>query len=374
MNQLQESRGAVVEFSGVCKSFGDLEVLGNFTLSVGAGEFLTLLGPSGSGKTTALNMLAGFLNPSAGEISIAGVPVTATPIEKRNIGMVFQSYSLFPHMNVEQNVGFPLKMRGADSQVTQERVAAALDLVGLGGFLERMPNQLSGGQRQRVAFARAIVFEPKVLLMDEPLGALDLKLRERMQLEIKHYQQQIGCTVIYVTHDQGEALTLSDRIAIMDQGQIVQIGHPQQIYDHPKSRFAAEFIGETNLLTLTNPLEKSAGGWVIDGLDTIYPRPPESGRRHALLSVRPEKIVRLPEHAALGNGHVSFDATVTEVVFFGDVHRYTIKCNGQQDLVFKEFRSGNTPVLRSGQTLRLSFLTDDAALLPETIVSKDKAL
>lgn len=246
MKQLQESRGAVVEFSGVCKSFGDVEVLGNFTLSVGAGEFLTLLGPSGSGKTTALNMLAGFLNPSAGEISIAGVPVTATPIEKRNIGMVFQSYSLFPHMNVEQNVGFPLKMRGADSQVTQERVAAALDLVGLGGFLERMPNQLSGGQRQRVAFARAIVFEPKVLLMDEPLGALDLKLRERMQLEIKHYQQQIGCTVIYVTHDQGEALTLSDRIAIMDQGQIVQIGHPQQIYDHPKSRFAAEFIGETN--------------------------------------------------------------------------------------------------------------------------------
>ena len=219
MNQLQESRGAVVEFSGVCKSFGDVEVLGNFTLSVGAGEFLTLLGPSGSGKTTALNMLAGFLNPSAGEISIAGVPVTATPIEKRNIGMVFQSYSLFPHMNVEQNVGFPLKMRGADRQVTRERIAAALDLVGLGGLMERMPNQLSGGQRQRVAFARAIVFEPKVLLMDEPLGALDLKLRERMQLEIKHYQQQIGCTVIYVTHDQGEALTLSDRIAIMDQGQ-----------------------------------------------------------------------------------------------------------------------------------------------------------
>jgi putative spermidine/putrescine transport system ATP-binding protein len=374
MNTLQEAKGAVVEFSGVSKAFGNVTAVENFSLNVDAGEFLTLLGPSGSGKTTALNMVAGFLNPGAGEISIAGVPVTATPIEKRNIGMVFQSYSLFPHMNVGQNVAFPLKMRGADRRLSGERVETALNLVGLGGLTDRMPNQLSGGQRQRVAFARAIVFEPKVLLMDEPLGALDLKLRERMQLEIKHYQEQIGCTVIYVTHDQGEALTLSDRIVIMDQGRIVQIGDPEQIYDHPNSRFAAEFIGETNILALTNNPDTTAGGWLIDGLGAIYPQQSEAGLGNALLSVRPEKIVRHIEQPADGNGAVMFDATVTNVVFFGDVHRYTVRCSGQQDLVFKELRSGGTGVLRSGETVRLSFLADDAVLLPEKPTGKAQAL
>ena len=365
MNSRQESRGAVVEFSDVSKTFGAVEAVQELTLDIKAGEFLTLLGPSGSGKTTALNMVAGFLDPSAGEISIAGVPVTAIPTEKRNIGMVFQSYSLFPHMNVTQNVAFPLKMRRADSQLIDKRVAAALDLVGLGELTDRMPTQLSGGQRQRVAFARAIVFEPKVLLMDEPLGALDLKLRERMQLEIKHYQQQIGCTVIYVTHDQGEALTLSDRIVIMNQGRIVQIGDPEQIYDHPRSRFAAEFVGETNVLTLTNNPESPSGGWSIEGLNAIFPQRPEPDRHRALLSVRPEKIVRHSEQSAPQQESVSFDATVTEVVFFGDVHRYTVTCQGQQELVFKELRSGSTSVLHAGEMVRLSFLVNDAVLLPE---------
>lgn len=362
----QASRGAVVEFRGVDKSFGTVKAVRDFTLSVEAGEFLTLLGPSGSGKTTALNMVAGFLHPSTGEISIAGVSVAEIPTEKRNIGMVFQSYSLFPHMNVAQNVAFPLKMRRASRQAIRERVAGALELVGLGDLTDRMPNQLSGGQRQRVAFARAIVFEPKVLLMDEPLGALDLKLRERMQLEIKHYQQQIGCTVIYVTHDQGEALTLSDRIVIMNQGRIVQVGDPEQIYDHPRSRFAAEFIGETNILTLTSEPAAPSNRWRIEGLDAHFPRTPDGDQQNALLSVRPEKIVRVHDDAMPANGLVMFEATINEVVFFGDVHRYTAQGKGEQLLEFKEHRSGGTTVLRPGEQVRLGFLADDAVLLSDS--------
>jgi putative spermidine/putrescine transport system ATP-binding protein len=366
MSDPQESRGAVVEFRGVGRSFGAVEAVRDFTLTIEAGEFLTLLGPSGSGKTTALNMVAGFLNPSVGEISIAGVSVAEIPTEKRNIGMVFQSYSLFPHMNVAQNVAFPLKMRRTSREVIRERVAGALDLVGLGELASRMPNELSGGQRQRVAFARAIVFDPKVLLMDEPLGALDLKLRERMQLEIKHYQQQIGCTVIYVTHDQGEALTLSDRIVIMDQGRIVQIGDPEQIYDHPSSRFAAEFIGETNILTLTNGSGAPSAGWLIEGLDATYPRSPDSEQQNALLSVRPEKIVRVRDQTAAADGLVVFDATIVEVVFFGDVHRYIATGQGGQLLEFKEHRAGGTSVLRPGEQVRLGFLANDAVLLSDS--------
>ena len=352
------TRGAVVEFQGVGRSFGALQAVRDFSLSVGAGEFLTLLGPSGSGKTTALNMVAGFLQPSAGEIYIDGLSVTAIATEKRNIGMVFQNYSLFPHMNVAQNVGFPLKMRRAPRPVIEERVDAALGLVGLGDLQKRMPSQLSGGQRQRVAFARAIVFEPKVLLMDEPLGALDLKLRERMQIEIKHYQQQIGCTVIYVTHDQGEALTLSDRIVIMNDGGIVQLGSPEDIYDSPTTRFAAEFIGETNILTLTGMGE---GATEIQGLGVAYPR--QLGAGSAYLSLRPEKIVRVAHDTRPEDGLVCFDAAIVEVVFFGDVHRYTARSAGGQLLNFKEHRSGGASVLSPGDPVRLSFLVDEAVVI-----------
>ena len=352
------AKGAVVEFRGVSRNFGAVRAVGSFSLKVEAGEFLTLLGPSGSGKTTVLNMVAGFLQPSTGEIHIDSHSVTAIATEKRNIGMVFQNYSLFPHMDVAQNVAFPLKMRRAGRRVIEERVDTALDLVGLGEFKKRMPNQLSGGQRQRVAFARAIVFEPKVLLMDEPLGALDLKLRERMQIEIKHYQQQIGCTVIYVTHDQGEALTLSDRIVIMNDGMIVQVGNPEDIYDNPVTRFAAEFIGETNILTLASGAE---GVTEIRELEVAWPRPLEAGP--AFLSLRPEKIVRVTHDAESGNGQVMFDAAIVEVVFFGDVHRYTARSAGGQLLNFKEHRSGGDSALRPGESVRLSFLANEAVVI-----------
>ena len=355
---LDATRGAVVEFRSVGRSFGSVQAVSEFSLSVDTGEFLTLLGPSGSGKTTVLNMVAGFLQPSAGEIHIDGHSVTAIATEKRNIGMVFQNYSLFPHMDVAQNVAFPLKMRRAPRRVIEERVDNALGLVGLGDFRKRMPSQLSGGQRQRVAFARAIVFEPKVLLMDEPLGALDLKLRERMQIEIKHYQQQIGCTVIYVTHDQGEALTLSDRIVIMNDGEVVQVGSPEDIYDHPATRFAAEFIGETNILTLTGTPE---GTSEIRDLGVVYPRQLAPGP--ACVSLRPEKVVRVAHDTRPGDGQVSFDAAIVEVVFFGDVHRYTARSESGQLLTFKEHRSGGASALRPGDPVRLSFLADEAVVI-----------
>ena len=352
------ARGAVVEFRSVGRSFDAVQAVRDFSLKIEAGEFLTLLGPSGSGKTTVLNMVAGFLQPSVGEIHIDTRSVTAIATEKRNIGMVFQNYSLFPHMDVAQNVAFPLKMRRAGRRVIEERVDTALDLVGLGDFKKRMPSQLSGGQRQRVAFARAIVFEPKVLLMDEPLGALDLKLRERMQIEIKHYQQQIGCTVIYVTHDQGEALTLSDRIVIMNDGKVVQVGSPEEIYDNPVTRFAAEFIGETNILTLAKVAE---GATEIRELGVAYPRPLGAGS--AFLSLRPEKIVRVALDAESGNGQVTFDAAIVEVVFYGDVHRYTARSAGGQLLNFKEHRSGGDSALRPGETVRLAFLANEAVVI-----------
>jgi putative spermidine/putrescine transport system ATP-binding protein len=219
------TKGSSIEFRSVRKTYGSFVALEDFSMTVAPGEFMTLLGPSGSGKTTALNCLAGFIDIGDGDILIDGVSIARVPTEKRGIGMVFQNYSLFPHRSVMGNVAFPLEMRGMARDEVRRRSLAALEMVRLDGLADRMPHELSGGQKQRVAFARAVVFEPSVLLMDEPLGALDLKLRETLQLEIKQYQRQIGCTVIYVTHDQGEALTLSDRLAVMDKGVIQAARH-----------------------------------------------------------------------------------------------------------------------------------------------------
>ena len=246
-----------VELAGVTKSFGGKTVLHDTRLTVARGAFLTLLGPSGCGKTTLLNLMSGFLSPDRGDIILEGRRVTDVPPYDRDIGIVFQNYALFPHMSVGQNVGYGLRMRGIGRRAAAARVAAMLDLVKLTGFADRRPSQLSGGQQQRVALARALVIEPKVLLLDEPFSALDVKLRAAMQLELKAIQQKVGITTVFVTHDQGEALSLSDQIAVMSDGRIHQLGTPHEIYRHPRDPFVAAFVGDVSIFRAR--LERRSG-------------------------------------------------------------------------------------------------------------------
>ena len=337
------AKGAAIEFRDVRKAYGSFVALEAFSLKVAPGEFMTLLGPSGSGKTTALNTLAGFADATSGDITIGGVSIARVPTEKRNIGMVFQNYSLFPHRNVLGNVAFPLEMRGVAKAEILRRAGKALEMVRLGDFAHRMPHELSGGQKQRVAFARAIVFEPQVLLMDEPLGALDLKLREAMQLEIKQYQREIGCTVIYVTHDQGEALTMSDRLAVMDKGLICQLGTPQELYDQPNSRFVAEFIGSNNILEISGASEAGVSVSGVGPLRLPMAVQPSNG----FLAIRPENIRRTPDGGFPGRIH--------QVVFFGNSVRYGIEMEGGATLSFAEPRVGVHQPLRLGDTIRIAF-------------------
>ncbi len=242
------SRSAELSVEGLVKRFGEVVALDGVSLRIASGELLTILGPSGSGKTTLLKVVAGFERPDAGTVRVDGVDITAMPPARRDIGMVFQNYALFPHLTVARNVAFPLEMRNVPRPETERRVAEALELVELQGYDQRLPRQLSGGQQQRVALARAIVFSPPVLLMDEPLGALDRKLRDQLQTEIKRIQRDLGVTVIYVTHDQEEALAMSDRIAIMSKGRIAQLGTPDLVYQEPSSPFVASFLGESNFI------------------------------------------------------------------------------------------------------------------------------
>src|SRR5215467_6167348 len=254
-------RGGRLTLTRLAKRYPGTTAVDAIDLDVGSGEFVTLLGPSGSGKTTTLMMVAGFTTPSEGEIAIDGRPITGMAPEHRNIGVVFQNYALFPHMTVSDNVAFPLKMRRQPSAEIRGRVGRALDLVHLAGLGERLPRQLSGGQQQRVALARALVFDPGLLLMDEPLGALDRNLREQMKIEIKRIHRDVGVTVLYVTHDQEEALTMSDRVALMNRGRIAQLGSAEDLYERPANRFVARFIGESNLLD--GRVEVADGGLVF---------------------------------------------------------------------------------------------------------------
>lgn len=242
-------KGAQVQLEDLTKYYGDTVATDAVDLTIAPGEFLTFLGPSGSGKTTTLMMIAGLVIPSKGDIRIHDKSIIRVPVHQRNIGMVFQDYALFPHLNVADNIGFPLKMRGLKQREIRRRVAVTLELMRLSGFEDRRPSQLSGGQRQRVALARALVFEPAVLLLDEPLGALDAKLREEMKFELKQLHQSIGCTTLFVTHDQEEALMLSDRVAVFNEGRLAQVGTPGDLYRYPANRFVADFMGETNLVT-----------------------------------------------------------------------------------------------------------------------------
>jgi spermidine/putrescine transport system ATP-binding protein len=306
-----------VELRGLTKRFGSVEAVSDVSLTIAAGEFLTLLGPSGCGKTTLLRLIAGFDQPTAGTIWLGGAEVTHLPPYRRPVNQVFQSYALFPHLTVAQNVGFGLRMQRVPATVAAGRVREALDLVSLAGLDARYPAQLSGGQKQRVALARALVCRPQVLLLDEPLSALDAKLRQAMQLELKRLQRQLGITFVFVTHDQEEALTMSDRIAIVNRGRIEQLDTPHALYHHPATAFAASFVGEANLFAAELLALTPAGTRVrlAGGLELTLPaaRWPRDATR-ALVSFRPEKVHVSPHPVAAAN---TFEARVEEEIFKG---------------------------------------------------------
>ena len=358
-SQKAKATGATIEFQSVRKAYGSVTALHDFSLTIHPGEFLTILGSSGSGKTTALNALAGFSGADSGDILIDGKSVIDEPPERRNLGMVFQNYSLFPHMTVFDNIAFPLRMRRAPRREINERVERVLEIVRLGALAKRMPRDLSGGQQQRVAFARAIVFEPPVLLMDEPLGALDLKLREALQFEIKEIQHQLGCTVVYVTHDQREALAMSSRIVVLRDGRIEQVGTPSEMYDAPKSRFVADFIGQTNLLAAD--LSK-AGSVSIPELGAVY-RDAESQARPGswYASVRPEKLQRRPAEGS----DIAVDVTVQEAVFLGDVIEYSARTTHGALIHFREQRRDRDRIPERGETISLVLRPSDVVLVPD---------
>jgi spermidine/putrescine transport system ATP-binding protein len=292
------SKALDIELHNVTKRFGDVTAVDDLSLNIHDGEFFSMLGPSGCGKTTTLRMIAGFEQPTEGEIFIKGQPVAGIPAHQRPVNTVFQSYALFPHMTVAQNVAFGLEMKKVSRADTKRRVAEALELVQLPHLSERKPKQLSGGQQQRVALARALVNRPQVLLLDEPLGALDLKLRKAMQLELKQIQSEVGITFIYVTHDQEEAMTMSDRIAVMNEGLVQHVGTPRDIYEHPSNRFVADFIGETNFINGTvSALDHFTTvniGQEISLLGSADGRSLNKGQ-NVTLAVRPEKINLYPQ-------------------------------------------------------------------------------
>lgn len=347
------AKGATVEFRSVTKRYGNAIALERFSLQIAEGEFVTLLGPSGSGKTTALNILAGFTDATEGEVEIGGRTVTNLPPEKRNLGMVFQNFSLFPHLTVFENVAFPLRLRKYPKTSVHRTVMESLETVHLTEYAARMPRTLSGGQQQRVAIARSIAFRPPVLLMDESLSALDLKLREALQAEIKRLHREIGCTILFVTHDQGEALALSDRVAVMRNGSILQVDTPQAIYDCPAHRFVAEFIGDTNIL----PVQKSrAGTSVIAGMEGSL-----TGVGCGHISLRPERIRRVAENEDLSRLIVA-EGHVTQVRFRGASVYCDVLLPSGHTIEFHESRGEGRPIPAIGDLISIGFHPDDVVM------------
>jgi putative spermidine/putrescine transport system ATP-binding protein len=325
--------GVGLELTGLRKTYKDSVALDGIDLSIAPGEFMTLLGPSGSGKTTTLNMVAGFVEPDAGQISMGGTALVGVPPHKRDIGVVFQHYALFPHMRVDANVGFPLRQRGVSKSETARAVGEMLDVVGLAHLARRYPRELSGGQQQRVALARALVFKPRLLLLDEPLGALDKRLRESLQLEIKRIHRELGVTFVFVTHDQEEALALSDRIAVFNSGRIEQVGSAEALYERPRSLFVAEFLGDSNVLR--GRVRHSAGGRVeLDCGDTrvVASGDVREGAEAALV-LRPEGVVALSPGDQPAAGSTIVDGTVEDVVYLGGRRRLVVTCGGRTFLV-----------------------------------------
>lgn len=315
---------AYLNLKNLTKKFGSATAVEEFNLAIEKGEFVSFLGPSGCGKTTTLRMVAGFELPSAGTVTLDGEDITHLPASRRNVGMVFQSYALFPNMTVAQNIGFGLKVRNAPAEEIQSRVTEMLELMQLAAYGDRYPYQLSGGQQQRIALSRALAFRPRVLLLDEPLSALDAKIRVELRLEIRRIQQQLGITTIYVTHDQEEALSLSDRVVVMSQGHIEQVGPPAQIYNYPQSEFVAAFVGQLNLLDVT-AVDAAAGDFTLAGQPVRVSRAPTSAANTLpRLAVRPEAVQM--GHVA---GHNNLTGRVDHLMFLGAVVRMRIDLAGQ---------------------------------------------
>ncbi len=351
------------------KHFGDVAAVDGVDLDVRQGEFLTLLGPSGSGKTTTLRMIAGFTVQTGGTIEIDGNDVSRIPPHKRDVGMVFQNYALFPHMTSGENIAFPLQMRKLPKAEIKRRVDDALRLVKLESYGPRYPRQMSGGQQQRIALARAVVFEPALLLMDEPLGALDKKLREALQLEIMHISRQLGATVVYVTHDQEEALVMSDRIAIFHDGRIEQLGTGEDLYERPVSLFVADFIGESNILHGRYEAGSGSGGWVSGDSwrwqvsEPAQARAGLAGGAPAALVVRPERLQLIPRTGDVPAGMNTIDAAVTDVLYLGSTRKYELVLpNGQAASVRQQLGRGDAD-WRPADVVRLAWDVDAGVLV-----------
>ena len=353
---------AFVRFDKVDKSYdGKLLVVKDLNLDIAEGEFITMLGPSGSGKTTCLMMIAGFETPTNGEIFLDSNPISNIPPHKRGIGMVFQNYALFPHMTVFENLAFPLKVRKISKEDIGKKVDKALSMVSLSGFENRMPGQLSGGQQQRVAVARALVFDPAVVLMDEPLGALDKNLRESMQYEIKHIHENIGVTVVYVTHDQSEALTMSNRIAVFNDGKVQQLSSPDKLYEEPENSFVAEFIGENNrfdgeVLDMSNGVCKVKIG---QGEILANPISVKSKGEKTTVSIRPERALINPKDKMDNNQK----GKIEEVIYHGDHTRLRINLLGNSEFILKVPNSSQNLDLKLGNEINIGWSSQDARAL-----------
>jgi spermidine/putrescine ABC transporter ATP-binding subunit len=355
-----------IEINALTKRFGSIVALQDVSLSLGDGEFFGLLGPSGSGKTTLLRCIAGFMEPDSGRVVFDGINMRSVPAHRRNVGMVFQNYALFPHMSVSENIAFALSVRHRARKEIIEKVSAMLKLVQLTGYEARRPHQLSGGQQQRVALARALVSNPRILLLDEPLGALDKRLRQQMQTELKQIQQKVGITTIFVTHDQEEALTLCDRMAIFDRGQIVQVGAPNLVYERPRTSFAAEFLGAANFVHgRSRGLNRGRGAISLAGGGDIFTEDPlpEAGAE-ATLVVRPEKLViseanrssEIP--ASLVN---RLTGKIDKIAYLGSSIVYTVDAAPGHFTVFQQNR--DTPPFKLGELVLLSWASEHSVVI-----------
>jgi spermidine/putrescine ABC transporter ATP-binding subunit len=360
-------RGAPVRLDRLTKTYDEVVAVDDISLEIHAGEFVSLLGPSGSGKTTTLMMVAGFQEVTAGSITLGGREISQLPPFKRDIGVVFQHYALFPHMRVADNVGFALKMRGVSKSETRRRVNDALRLVQLDGYGDRFPRQLSGGQQQRVALARAVVFEPGLALMDEPLGALDRHLREQMQFEIKRLQRALGITVLYVTHDQEEALVMSDRIAVINRGRVEQFAAPSELYNEPSSAFVATFVGESNVLA-GDVVEASSGEVSVRSADghRLIGRSVQTLRAgdRVATTIRPEKLIATDAVEARSDDANSLPVTCVEVTYAGQMSRYVMSTRAGEQVVLRvQNRPGSTQFV-VGEAVRLTWSVDDLRVFP----------